>query len=144
MALSTYTWVFGDILDNRAQFDRDPETCIQEMAESLCPIYTADIIAEWTELPSDKSDAWQEIGASENATITERMSTDLYLYYLDLVTRAWNEVENTHECDTETPKTISVSRGFAVATCSDCNFKVHYWECACELVHDCSEDGEDS
>ena len=137
MALSTYTWVCQDILDNREYFERETDRAIHEMADSLCPVYTSEIIAEWTELPSEHSDRWQELGADNLSTITSLMSTDLYLYYFDLVERAWAEVQETHTCDTEAPDTITVSPSGAIATCSECSFKSALWECACELVHEC-------
>lgn len=141
MALSTYTYVFGDILDNREQFESDPNRAINEMADALCPIYTADIIAEWTELPSEHSDRWTELASGAEQTITQLMATDLYLYYFDLVSRAWAEVENTHVCDTELPKSVYFSNtrltASTIAECSACSFKSVLWECACELVHEC-------
>lgn len=141
MALSTYTYVFGDILDNREQFEQDAQRAINEMADSLCPIYTADIIAEWTELPSEHSDRWTELSAGAEQTITQLMATDLYLYYFDLVERAWAEVQDTHTCDTELPKSVYFSNtritGASIAECSACGFKSAYWECACDLIHDC-------
>lgn len=145
MALSTYTWVFGEILENREQFEQDYDRAITEMADSLCPVYTSDIIAEWAELPGDKSDAWQEmIEVSNDATITGLMTLDLYSYYLDLVERAWAEVQDTHTCDTELPKSVYFSNtritGASIAECSACGFKSAYWECACDLVHECQEE----
>lgn len=45
-------------------------------------------------------------------------------------------------CDSEMPK--SVTTGFGTygtyrATCDNCSFVCAYWECACELEHDCEE-----
>lgn len=141
MALSTYTYVFSDILDNREQFEQDTERAISEMADSLCPIYTADIVAEWTELPSDKSDVWQDLTVvSNDSTITSLMTLDLYSYYLDLVTRAWAEVEETHSCEVALPNGVEISPSGTMATCVFCGFKSALWECACELEHDCQEE----
>lgn len=45
------------------------------------------------------------------------------------------------ECSTPKPDSVTISRahftGAAVATCSACSFTCAYWECACELVHEC-------
>jgi hypothetical protein len=149
MALSTYTRIFSEILDNRDQFESDPDRAITEMADSLCPVYTSEIIAEWTELPNEHSDAWQDLGVvSNDSTITSLMTLDLYLYYTDLVARAWAEVENTHVCgNVELPEGVTITHahitGQAIAECSRCeDFRVAYWECACELVHECVEDGD--
>jgi hypothetical protein len=42
----------------------------------------------------------------------------------------------------EMPKSVTASYktfGGYTATCSKCNFVCGYWECACELQHDCGE-----
>lgn len=52
-----------------------------------------------------------------------------------------------YECceNPELPSGVSVGfsriSGAYVAKCSKCSFVCAYWECACELVHDC-EAGE--
>lgn len=43
-------------------------------------------------------------------------------------------------CDALLPHGVNISRGTAFATCDFCSFKCAYWECACELVHDCEDD----
>ena len=137
MALSTYTWVFGDILENREYFERDSDRAIHEMADSLCPVYNGEVIAEWTELGNNDSDRWQEMGMAEDASIIARMSVDLFLYYLDLVERAWAEVQETHTCEAEKPASVTISPSGAIASCDLCSFKSALWECACELEHEC-------
>ena len=42
-------------------------------------------------------------------------------------------------CDSKLPKTISLTYGTAIASCSKCSYRCAYWECACELEHDCGE-----
>jgi hypothetical protein len=40
------------------------------------------------------------------------------------------------------PKGMKAGHGLFggyVATCENCNYVCGYWECACELVHDCKE-----
>jgi hypothetical protein len=50
------------------------------------------------------------------------------------------EIEEWVCCENpELPDGISVSFGFAVASCSKCSYRCAYWECACELEHDCEE-----
>ena len=35
------------------------------------------------------------------------------------------------------PKGVNVSPSGTMATCDFCSFKCGYWECSCELVHEC-------
>ena len=137
MKLTTYTNIFQQVLDERSYFDSDEERAIHEMAESLCPVYYGEIVAEWADLSHDDSDRWLEMGLGAEETIYTRMSIDLFLYYEGLVSRAWAEVQETHTCETEAPASVTVSPSGAIATCSNCSFKSGLWECACELVHEC-------
>lgn len=139
MALTRYGIIFDEILENREQFEQDSDRAVQEMTDNLVPVYTAEIISEWTELPSDKSDRWEELGTGEGKSITSLMSLDLYLYYLEQVEKAWTEVQGTHVCETPLPENMSVAHGTAMASCSNCSYRCAYWECACELEHDCED-----
>lgn len=138
MALSTLGFIADEVYSNREQFKEDSDRAITEMADSLCPVYYADIIAEWTELPSENLDRWQELGLAEGATITALMTADLYLYYLDAVTKAW---DNCEYCDCSLPKGMTITQGRItgnpIAECSNCDYRCAYWEHACELEHDC-------
>jgi hypothetical protein len=53
------------------------------------------------------------------------------------------ELEKWECCDTKAPKKISFGfshfGGAYLAKCSKCSFTCGYWDCACELVHDCNE-----
>lgn len=44
-------------------------------------------------------------------------------------------------CDEALPEGIWITRGFGTANCRYCNFRSAYWECACDLEHDCNEEG---
>lgn len=49
--------------------------------------------------------------------------------------------ENSFECcDGELPDGITLAFGTAFATCYLCGYKCAYWECACELIHECNDD----
>lgn len=37
------------------------------------------------------------------------------------------------------PNGVNVTYGTAIATCSYCSYRCAYWECACELVHECNK-----
>lgn len=58
-----------------------------------------------------------------------------------------NQLEATQyeedECQEPMPETISVREatftGGAVAECSDCLYRCVYWECPCDLIHDCED-----
>jgi len=47
-------------------------------------------------------------------------------------------------CDTELQYSVKIHTahlgGHAVATCSECDFTCVYWDCACDLVHECEAD----
>jgi hypothetical protein len=40
--------------------------------------------------------------------------------------------------DATLPDGITISRGSAIASCGFCGYRCAYWECACELVHECN------
>lgn len=45
-------------------------------------------------------------------------------------------------CDAKLPKKVNVgfrTFGGYTATCSNCSFVCGYWECSCELEHDCED-----
>ena len=42
-------------------------------------------------------------------------------------------------CEGLVPVGVSIAFGTGMASCS-CGFRCAYWECACELEHDCSKE----
>jgi hypothetical protein len=70
-----------------------------EFIDSYLPIYTNEIIKEWQEMPSEYDDRGvAEMGHNcEEVSITNLMTSDLYLYYTDLFFEAVGEVENLLE-----------------------------------------------
>jgi hypothetical protein len=48
-------------------------------------------------------------------------------------------VSGLYCCNAVIPAKMNVSFGFAMATCDGCSIRVGYWDCACELDHDCRE-----
>lgn len=143
MPLATRNEIRDRINEERAYFESDSDRAISELADSLTPVYYSEQLAEWAELPTDARDAWQEIGAADNATIFDRMATDLYWYYYNQTAEIYaEESDNWHTCEElQTGVTITQTRivGNAIAECANCNFKCANWECACELAHDCTE-----
>jgi hypothetical protein len=68
---------------------------VRALANSALPIYTADIIAVWTDLPNEYSNKFSEIrsaGDSLDFTIEELMMDDLALYYDFVFSGALNEL----------------------------------------------------
>ncbi len=79
------------VRDEWEYFASDHERAIDEMADSLAPVYTNDIIREWSNLSGDDSDRWQEWGidANDGYTIDRLMSIDLAIYYRAQVETAY-------------------------------------------------------
>lgn len=96
--LTTIQTIKAELADS---FDWLTEDNLYEYVDGYVPIYTNEIIAEWTEMPNDYDDTWQELGLSENATITRRMAGDLYNYYTDLVQTAYAELIEENEQENE-------------------------------------------
>jgi hypothetical protein len=69
-----------------------------EWVDNYVPIYNNQVIKEWQEMPSEYDDRGaQELGINEDATIINRMTLDLYLYYSDLFAEVLDEVEEELE-----------------------------------------------
>lgn len=68
-----------------------PEDSLSEYADSAVPVYTSEIIEEWTELPYDYRDRWNEITDSPE-NITHLMSLDLYLYYREIYSAIYAKI----------------------------------------------------
>lgn len=94
--LSSYDEIKKQVSDEWAYFVNDSERAIQETADSLVPVYTVDIIREWSELSSDDSDQWQEL-VSGSATISKLMAIDLFVFYEGQVSLAFSEVYEEKE-----------------------------------------------
>lgn len=67
---------------------------LNEIADSLVPVYNSEVISEWVELPNEFTDTWQEHGfTSEKQTIVSLMTMDLWAYYNTLVRQVWDELQ---------------------------------------------------
>lgn len=53
-----------------------------------------------------------------------------------------NQEYEDEQCSEPLPANIEIYRatfgGHAVAKCKDCNFTSVYWDCVCELNHECN------
>ena len=86
--------VLKTAIKNQTQSNED---MVHELADSFVPVYYNEIIAEWQAMPHKYDNAWQELGASAKNTITQLMSIDLYLYYLDLTRKAFDEIVESED-----------------------------------------------
>lgn len=89
--------VLNEINNNGADLEKIKDNS-GEWVDNYVPIYNNQIIKEWQEMPSEYDDRGaQELGISEDATIINRMTLDLYLYYNDLFHEVLDEVEEELE-----------------------------------------------
>jgi hypothetical protein len=66
-----------------------------EWIDGYLPVYNNRIIEEWQNMPSDYDDRGAaELGLSQEISIINLMSLDLYLYYGDLFSQALDAVES--------------------------------------------------
>ena len=87
--MTTYNQI-KEILKDEIDLDEDR---LVEIADSLVPVYNAEVIEEWQQMPIEYNDSWQDVGTDADATILQRMMMDLYLYYNLQVARAYNEIK---------------------------------------------------
>jgi hypothetical protein len=84
--------VLTEIREYNLTEERYPEDRLSELAESACPIYTGEVVTEWAELPSEYSDAWQDLGTDGSGGIVTLMQVDLFLYYEQQFRKAYQEL----------------------------------------------------
>ena len=101
MALYTLEEITAEVEENKAHIlsQRYPEDLAGEYADSAVPVYYADIIREWVDLPEEFSNRFSEIRSGElPERIEDLMRDDLYLYYWNHYSGAIAElVEQTPE-----------------------------------------------
>jgi hypothetical protein len=89
--LTTYEEIKAELL---SEWEHLTESRLHEYAESNTPVYYSEIAKEWHELPMEHSDRWQEFGIefTPDTTIFSLMTTDLHLYYMELVQKAFEDI----------------------------------------------------
>ncbi len=89
--LTTYEEIKAELI---SEWEHLTESRLHEYAESNTPVYYSEISKEWQELPAENTDAWKEYGAVyvPDTTIYGLMTTDLHLYYMELVQKAFEEI----------------------------------------------------
>jgi hypothetical protein len=89
--------------DLRADFaeireEKYPEDILTERADGLVPIYYSEILQEWTDLDAEFRDRWHELGeAGPDSTIYSLMAIDLYMYYDQSLSGAYQELITEEE-----------------------------------------------
>lgn len=104
MALTTYAEIKEQILDALDELKETayPEDYLHELADSSTPIYNQDIIKEWSEMPSDYENRWQDYAQDPNILnggIVKLMTIDLLFYYQELFYQVWQEVKEEQEIE---------------------------------------------
>lgn len=95
-----------------------PDDFISEYADSAVPVYTNDIIADWTAMPQEYDNIGKDLVASEDSGIVQLMVADLYVYYSELYREVYAEIlAEMQEC----PECGETSLEFRGDWCKDCD-----------------------
>ena len=65
---------------------------LSEFADGIVPVYYNDIINDWKEMDAHFMESGRDM-VSEDATITSRMTADLWNYYQDQVRTAYEQLK---------------------------------------------------
>lgn len=76
-----------------------PEDFLFQEAQSYLPTYYSDIISDWTLMPSEFDNSWQDDYPMANKTITDLMLIDLHNYYMHACTEAYNALKEEESQD---------------------------------------------
>lgn len=75
------------------------EDQVREYAESLLPVYNADVIREWTAMDGSFDDSWRDFYPDGNVGefgIVQLMLLDLMNYYSMVCNQVWEELLEEH------------------------------------------------
>ena len=88
----------AELLDRQTEGDFSEDN-ISEWADGFVPVYYHEIIKDWTEMPNDYTDSWQDsVGwDAGESSIFQLMSIDLYNYYYATTYEIYNEIVNEQE-----------------------------------------------
>jgi hypothetical protein len=82
-----------DLLSNTEDLeDLENPDYLSEIAESYVPVYYADIIKDWTDMPNVYDNSWRELRMNAEVGIVERMQTDLNAYYLEMTQQVARDI----------------------------------------------------
>jgi len=99
MALYTETEISQEIWNDRSYIlsQKYPEDSASEYADSSVPVYYADIVDTWQELPDEYSNRFHEVTDTLPERVEDLMRWDIYLYYQLLYSGA---IQNLIDGDT--------------------------------------------
>jgi hypothetical protein len=93
-----YTDIKQEILEAWDEIDGIDGRWMNEAVDSALPTYYSDIIEQWTKMPSEYTDRWQElVAAIHNHSLTGLMTMDLYIYLSDQYREAYAEIQAEKE-----------------------------------------------
>ena len=102
MALYTQEEITQEVEENKEHIlsQRYPEDLASEYADSACPVYYADIIREWRDMPEEYSNKFHELGRETLPDrIEDLMRDDLFLYYFNFYGGAIRELVERHNAE---------------------------------------------
>ena len=98
--MMNYEDIKQEIIDNWNEIDGEDGQWLSEAVDSALPIYYSDIIEQWTKMPNEFDESWQDIVATiQNHTITSLMSIDLWVFTQSKYNRAYREIEEEKEAN---------------------------------------------
>jgi hypothetical protein len=85
--------------------------------------------------------SWYALSDDEDfiKSLVNNASHDSIKAYLTENYPEYFEEEEPYCCGAVAPTKVSIAYGTAMATCSKCNYRNPYWDCPCELKHNCKE-----
>lgn len=98
-----YHEIKKDLLENWDSIieSQYPEDALGEYADGYLPVYTNEVIADWSEMPSEFDNTWRDYGIPSSdlseVSITGLMIIDLYNYYREQTQNAYNEILSEKE-----------------------------------------------
>lgn len=78
----------------------DPSDLIAELADGFVPVYSAQIIKDWAEMPHEFDDQWKDYGYDTQRNeggIVKLMQVDLYFYYLQMTEEIYREMKGAQK-----------------------------------------------
>lgn len=95
----TFNQIKKEISENFDEISEAPylEDALDQWADGFVPVYNNEIIQDWQEMPIEFDDSWKEYGFAQDDGIIRLMMIDLYRFYLDQTTRAYEEIKTEKE-----------------------------------------------
>jgi len=103
MPLLSDTDLWEQILHNLEEYSDSGEIpaydsdFIVGFADTQVPIYYNEIIQEWSDLPAEYRDTWQDTSIDHKTTIYNLMSIDLFNYYYEKTTEILDDIRQERD-----------------------------------------------